>query len=99
MANFIKQVSTATSGTISMPDTKQDCVLIHDAAGLAVTLTIAFPGSPADGQQVKFISTLGVTTLTLSAGSTIVGGLVALAALGFASFIYESGQNKWFRIG
>ena len=99
MANFIKQVSTATSGTISLSDTKQDVVLIHDAGSLAITLTITFPASPIDGQQLRIASTLGVTTLTLSSGLSIIGVITTIAAGGFASYIYEVGQNKWFRIG
>lgn len=99
MTNFIKQLSTATSGTVTATDTKQDVVLIHDAISLAVTLTIAFPANPTDGQQFRIASTLGVTTLTLSSALTIIGGLVAFIAGGFASFIYESSTNKWYRIG
>lgn len=99
MSNIIKQVSTATSGTITLPNTAQDCQLVHDAASLAITLTIVLPGSPIDGQKVGIVSTLGVTTLTLSSGLTIVGLLTTLAAIGCATFMYESSTNKWFKIG
>lgn len=98
MQNFVKQVSTATSGTVTMPDTKQDVVLIHDAESLAETLTMAFPANPVDGQRVVIASTLGVTELTLSSALTIVGGLSVIAAGGCAGYIYEAGQNKWFKI-
>lgn len=99
MATFTKLVSTATSGTVAAPDTKQDSVVVHDAASLAVTLTLTLPASPIDGQQVIIVSTLGVTTLTLSSALTIIGGLATLAAGGFMTLMYESSQNKWFRIG
>lgn len=98
MSNFIKQISTATSGTITLADTKQDCQLVHDAVSLSVTLTITMPASPIDGQKVGITSTLGITTLTISSGLTIVGILTTLAAAGFATFMYESGTNKWYRI-
>lgn len=95
---MIKQISTATSGTVTAPDTKQNCQLIHDAASLAITLTIVFPANPVDAQTFGIVSTLGVTTLTLSSGLTVVGLLTTLAAIGCATFMYESSQNKWFKI-
>ena len=98
MMNLVKQISTATSGTVTVPDTKQDCQLVHDAASLAVTLTITLPTTPTDGQRVGIVSTLGVTTLTLSSGLTIVGGLSTMAALGCATYMYESSTNKWYKV-
>lgn len=97
MSNFIKHISIATSGSVNLPDTKQDCQLVHDAASLAVTLTITMPASPKDCQKVGITSTLGITTLTLSSGLTVVGILTTLAAAGFATYMYESGTNKWYR--
>lgn len=94
---MVKQYSTATSGTVTIVDTKQDITLIHDAVSLAVTLTITFPANPVDGQKLNICSTLGVTTLTLSAANTILGGLAALSALGFATWIFNSDASKWFR--
>jgi len=99
MADLFKQRSTLTSGTIPIQDTKQDVQLIHDAASLAVTLTITFPASPVDGQIFGVTSTLGVTTLTLTSAITIVNALTALVAGGFARWIYDAASNKWFRIG
>lgn len=95
----IKQYSTLTSGTVTLSDTKQDLVLIHDAVSLAVTLTIVFPASPVDGHRVTICSTLGVTTLTISSANTVLGGLSTLAALGYGSWIYNSDATKWFRYG
>lgn len=99
MSNFIKQVSTATSGTVTLANTGQDCQLVHDAASLAITLTITLPANPIDGQKVGIVSTLGITTLTLSSGLTIVGLLTTLAAIGCVTFMYEVGTNKWYKIG
>lgn len=99
MANFTKQLSTATSGTVTLGDTQQNTVLVHDAASLAVTLTITMPATPTDAQQVLIVSRLGVTTLTLSSALTIIGSIAALAAGGFVNFMYESSNNKWYRTG
>ena len=98
MSNGIKQTSTLTSGTVTIPDTQQDCVLFHNAASLAATLTITLPATPVDAQRVSFVSTLGVTILTISSGLTIIGALTALAAAGYATYIYESSTNKWYRL-
>jgi hypothetical protein len=98
MAQFIKQVSTLTSGTITSNDTQQDIVIIHDAASLAITLTVALPATPIDGQRVTIVSRLGVTTLTLSSALTIIGSIATFAAAGFATYMYESSNNKWYKI-
>jgi hypothetical protein len=94
-----KTYSTATSGTITLLDTKQDQVFVHNAASLAATLTVTMPANPIDGQCVTVCSTLGVTALTISSGLTIVGTLTVLAAAGFWTMCYESTANKWFRTG
>ena len=99
MATFVKQLSTATSGTVTAsPNTGQDIVLIHDAASLAVTLTITLPANPSDGQQMTVASRLGVTTLTISSALTIIGALTTLIAGGFYTFLYEASNNKWYRV-
>lgn len=94
-----KTYSTATSGTVTLLDTKQDQMFIHNAASLVATLTATMPSAPLDGQMVMIGSTLGITALTMSSGITIVGTLTTLAAAGYATFIYESTSNKWYRIG
>lgn len=97
--NFIKQTSTATSGTVTCTNLGQDLTVYHDAASLAATLTVALPTNPIDGQCVTFVSTLGITALTISSALTIVGGLTTLAAAGYWTICYEAATNKWFRIG
>jgi len=99
MADLFIQYSSATSGTITAQDTKQDSAIIHNNGSLAVTLTIAFPAAPRDGQRFIVVSALGVTTLTLSSAITIIGGITALSAGGFATWIYSTQANKWFRFG
>ena len=99
MANLVKQYSTLTSGTITGNDTKQDVQVIHNAVSLAVTLTITFPATPIDGQKFGIASVLGVTGLTMTAGQTISGILTTLAAIGYATWIYNSDATTWIRIG
>jgi hypothetical protein len=95
----IKQYSTLTSGTITANDTKQDIQIIHNAGSLAATLTITFPATPTDGQKYGVASVLGVTLLTLTAGVTIISTLTAIAAGGFATWMYNSDSTSWIRIG
>jgi hypothetical protein len=95
---MIKQISTATSGTVTCTDNKQDLIVVHDAASLAATLTVTLPASPNDGQKVIFASTLGVTVLTISSALAIVGTLTSLIAGGYWTLAYESSTNKWYRI-
>lgn len=97
--NLVKQYSTATSGTITVSDTKQNVQVIHNAATLAATLTITFPANPTDGQTLGVASVLGVTLLTLSAAITIVSALTAIVAGGFATYMYDSNSTKWIRTG
>lgn len=97
MATLIKQYSTATSGTVTLADTQQNVQLIHNAASLAATLTVAAPATPIDGQTWSIGSVLGVTALTLSSSITIVGALTAIVAGGFATYMYSVDANKWIR--
>lgn len=92
------QYSTANSGTITIADTGDDVQLIQEAA-VAVTLTIALPATPVDGQRVYISSIGGITTLTLSTPvGSIIGALTALAANGVFGYIYRGPTTKWYRI-
>ena len=93
----VLQISTATSGTVTLQDTQQDVVLAHDA-GVTLTLTIALPSSPKDGQKAIITSASGITTLTLTAVvGTIINALSTLAAGSTGRYIYSASRNKWFR--
>lgn len=92
------QYSTASSGTVTLVDTGDDIQLIQEAA-LAVTLTIALPATPVDGQRVFVSSIGGVTTLTLSTPvGSIISALTTLAANGIFGYIYRGPTTKWYRI-
>lgn len=93
------QMSTATSGTVTLADTGDDIQLIHEAVSLAVTLTIALPANPQDGQTVYIQSVLGITTLTLSAVvGSIISTITTLSAAGTAGYMYKASTTKWYKI-
>ncbi len=94
----IIQYTTATSGTVTANDLQQHVQIIHDA-GATVTLTMAFPATPFNGQTVGFTSVGGVTTLTLSTSvGSIVNTLTTVAAGGSARYMYVTAQTKWYKI-
>ena len=92
------QVSSATSGTVNLDSGKRDLVFIHEA-GATTSLTLNLPTSPKNNQKVTIMSVGGIVGLTLAtAVGTIVGTVTTLAALGSVKLIWNSGQNKWYRI-
>lgn len=97
MAQF-KQISSATSGTVTVTDSGTDIQFIHIAT-LSVSLTIAFPATPYDGQTLSLSSQNGITTLTLSTSiGSIINAITTLAAGGTAYFMYDLANTKWYRI-
>lgn len=72
--------------------------LLLNPAGTLATLTVALPGSPANGDVVEIGCSQVVTLLTIS-GGTVIGALTSLAVGGFASYCYSSTASTWFRIG
>lgn len=92
------QYTTATSGTVTATDQAQPVILIHDA-GATVTLTIAFPATPYNGQRFKVVSVGGITTVTLStATGSIVNAITSMAAGGSSEWIYFTAQTKWYKM-
>jgi len=94
---MIKQYTTATSGTVTATDTGQDTVLIHNA-GVTLSLTIAFPATPVDGQMFCMTSVGGITTLALTSALTIVASLTSMSAGGNGTWMYNSDSTKWVKI-
>lgn len=98
MRTLLTQVTTATSGTLNLLDTKQDVVVFHDA-GLTINYSIVFSPSPRDGQTVIICSAGGITNLNLPATvGTIANTLGSMGGGAPASWIYSVVRNKWFRI-
>lgn len=89
---MIIQETTLTSGTATCQDTQQDLILVHNA-GATVTLTIALPATPINGQKVTVTSIGGITTLTISSALTIVAALTTLAVGGTGTWMYHSSSK------
>lgn len=70
-------------------------VFIH-ASGTLAALTIAFPSSPAAGQELTINSDQIVTTLTIT-GATLLSSVTALAVDTPIRLKYESNTNKWVK--
>lgn len=97
-SSTVKVISTATSGTITLPNTQQDIIFLHDA-GLTISLTIAFPLNPCDGQMVIIASAGGITNLNItSVVGSVLSALTGMSIGGNATWIYSIDRNKWFRI-
>ena len=94
--NVIQYSAPITGATvaISAPNTS----LLIEPAGTLASLTVNFPSSPADSDEIRFSSTQIVTALTLANG-TIVGPIVSLAVGSFAQYVYRSVNTSWYRIG
>lgn len=89
------QYATPTTGaTITISSTTS--VLTINPSGSLLALTLAFPGSPSNGQIVFINTTQAVGTVTYS-GGTFVGGLASFSANGTAAFVYSSGDSSWHR--
>jgi len=96
---FVKVESTATSGTVTLPDTQQSIIFVHNTASITLGLTIAFPANPVDGQIIIICSASGITTLSLTAVvGTITNTLGTMSGASPASWIYSSASSKWFKI-
>jgi len=94
----VVQITTATSGTVTVINTQQNVAVIHDA-GLTVSLTLALPTNPLDGQIVTFCSSGGVTTVTITAVvGTVVNLITSLASGGSAAYMYSVASNKWYKL-
>jgi hypothetical protein len=90
--------TTQTTGTITPPDTGDNVVVIQDATGLSLIMTINFPITPFDCQRYMILSTNGITALTLSAGITILGMITTLVGGGYVEYMYLKSTGKWHRV-
>lgn len=88
-----------TGFSITPADTVENLILTP--AGVLATGTIIMPANPKDGQYFTAVCTQVVTTLTMNpnAGQTLLGGLAAFTANGFASWIYVASTTTWYRRG
>lgn len=93
----IQYATPSTGATVTIGSTGSTRLLINPAGSL-LALTIAFPGTPSDGDIVQMGSSQAITTVTMSNG-TVIGPLTTMAIGTFASYIYNATTTSWFRIG
>jgi hypothetical protein len=93
------EVSPVDAANITIPDTT-GVYIIAPASGLT-TLTVKLPLLPTDTQLVRIAGAVSaVAGLTLSGnGAGVVGAITSLAVGGFASYVYNQIDNKWYRVG
>jgi hypothetical protein len=95
---WYKQMTSATSGTVTIVDASTNIVVIHTGS-LTTSLTFAFPATPFDGQRVTIASNNGITTISLTTGvGSILNALTTLAAGASATYIYDLASTKWCKI-
>ncbi len=91
---------TPTTGNVITLPADAELVLLKHGSTIAA-LEIVMPSATArDGQVVTVSSLSAVTALTFTVGSgyTAVGALTALAAGGFATYIFDKPGKAWRRI-
>lgn len=91
------QVATPSAGATVSADGSPMLALNHSS--LILTLTVAMPATPRDGQQIAIGSRSAVTTLTMTHAKTIYGALTAFAALGFGRWVFSATVDAWVRVG
>ena len=91
------QKTTATTGNITAIDTQQDLVMIHDA-GVTLTLSVAFPSTPVNGQLFNLCSVGGITALTLTTVIGTISNIITTMSTGGAAN-WRFYDAKWYKIG
>jgi hypothetical protein len=95
--NILQYSTPVDAATVSISSVNTSLVL--QPAGALTALTVNFPSSGlTDGGRVEISCTQIVTAVTMG-GGTVVGALTALAAGGFAKYVYRLANTTWYRIG
>lgn len=94
--DVIQTATPSTGGTVSAANSTT--VLFINNPALLVSLTVALPSAPADGQRLTVCANAGVTTMSFT-GGTVRGALSTFGASGYARFIYSASLASWFRAG
>ena len=72
---------------------------VHIVQGALAALTVAFPTSPAENQEVEVATVNAITALTLTAtGHTISGAATTLAANSSIRYRFRSANATWYKI-
>lgn len=93
-----EQYTTPTTGSTINVTAARFVILIINPAGSLLALTIAFAGSPLNGDTLQMGSTQAVTTVTMS-GGTIIGGLTSFVIGSSATYRYNSTASEWVKTG
>jgi hypothetical protein len=74
-------------------------VTIIDPAGALLSLTVALPSGPVDGERACLSFTQAVTTLTLTAGTNTIKNAPASASAGSGyGFKFNKSRSTWYRL-
>jgi Major tropism determinant N-terminal domain len=93
-ANYI---TVNSSTTYALSTTVTDNILLVSSTGYTATLT--FPGSPVDGQRLRFSVQTNTVTLALTAGPTLSGTFAgSVTAPTTFTYIYRTSNTTWYRI-
>lgn len=76
-------------------------ILILEPAGTIATGTVNMSTQPGDEKVIGVSSTQAITSLELvpAVGQTIINPITALAAGGFAYYLYRANNSTWYRVG
>lgn len=92
----VQYVTPSDAATVTVNAGSNVAVVINPSGALTA-LTVAFNGSPSDGDLVTLSFGQVIATLTIS-GGTVLGALLAGALAVPASYLYSSTASKWFRV-
>lgn len=93
----VQYVAPTTGATVNV--TSHGHVrLIIDPADSILALTVAFPGSPQNGDIIEASFSQTITTLTMN-GGTLLSALTTTLAGSKGTWIYSSTSSKWHLIG
>lgn len=92
----INSGNPSTGGTVTIGAFETDYII---TSALLANLTVTLPTAPVNGHQVSIVSVGGVTTLSVTSGSTVSGAPTTLAANAFFTMIYKTSTDTWYRKG
>jgi hypothetical protein len=91
------QYATPTTGATVNVASNGFVKLLINPAGSLLALTVSLPSSPSDGDVLNLASTRAITTLSMTNG-TVIGALTSMAIGTFATYMYHTTTNEWWRV-
>lgn len=89
---IISRFTPTTGQTVTIPDSTGDVVVVIAPATDLAALTLAWPSTPFDGQNIRILCTKNVTALSHS-GGTLNRSVASMPAIGDMNFIYDAGGS------